>query len=324
MNGKMVANRVTLVADIGGTNARFALIEREGDRAAIIVKKATEADDYPSIADAVRAFLAGAKASAEKAIFAVAAPVTSDEIVFTNSPWRFSQRDLARQLGLKSLQVVNDFAAMARGAVASKATERSVIKEGKGTEGAPVAVLGPGTGLGLGIVFDANGRKVTIATQGGFAAFAPQNEREFAVWNFLRKELSYISFEHVLSGRGLVNLYRAVSSVSGSPAQLKQPEEVTAAALARHDAAAREAAELFCAIVGTFAGDASLIAGARGGVILAGGILPRIEPILRESEFVERFGKRDQMSDYMRDIPVSLLKSADAALIGASLLASGN
>lgn len=310
-----------LVADIGGTNARFALVEQGPAGVSLAVKKATEADDYANVADAALAFLGEAGAKPQRAVFAVAAPVTGDEIVFTNSPWRFSQRDLTARLALKSLLVVNDFAAMARGAVAAKAADLAVIKDGKSAPGAPVAVLGPGTGLGFGIVFESAGRKTTIATQGGFAAFAPQDAREIEVWKHLRREFAYVSFEHVLSGRGLIDLYRALAGIENRRASLRQPADVTAAALDGSDPIAREASELFCSILGTFAGDGCLMAGARGGCILAGGILPKIEPILRASSFAERFQSRDLMSDYMRAIPVSLLKTGDAALMGAALLA---
>lgn len=316
----MTAKDQVLVADVGGTNARFALVDQGRSGVAIAVKKATEADDYASIADAALAFLAEAGVSPSQAVFAVAAPVMGDEIEFTNSPWRFSQADLAKRLGLKSLLVVNDFAAMARGAVAGDAADLSVILPGKSAPGAPVAVLGPGTGLGAGIVFEAGGRKATVATQGGFAAFAPQDEREIRVWKFLSRELPYISFEHVLSGRGLTNLYRALAAASGKSASVV-PEAITAAALDRSDPLAMEATELFCAILGTFAGDACLMTGARGGCLLAGGILPKIEPVLRASRFAERFRSRDQMSGYVGEIPVSLVKTGDAALIGAALLA---
>jgi glucokinase len=313
----MADKTLTLAADIGGTNARFALVER----GAVLVKKETEANDYASISDAALAFLSETKRSIGSAIFAVAAPVTGDQIVFTNSPWRFSRKDLAAKLGVKSLHVVNDFVAMARGAVEASRADLFQVKHGAATQGAPVAVLGPGTGLGLGIVLTVGGRKIALATQGGFSAFAPQDAREFEVWRFLLRELSYVAFEHVLSGRGLLNVYRALASIEGAEATLKQPEDVTAAALNSADTVARSAAIVFCDILGTFAGDAALMTGARGGVILAGGILPKMQAILAESSFTHRFQSRDQMGDYMRDIPVSLLSKGDAALIGAALLA---
>jgi glucokinase len=248
----------------------------------------------------------------------VAAPVTADEIIFTNSPWRFSQRALASELGC-ALTVVNDFVAMARGAVAVQGADVVTIKEGARIASVPVAVLGPGTGLGLGIVVNVAGRISVIATQGGFTAFAPQDEREVKVLQHLQRSYGYVAFEHVLSGRGLMNLYGALANANSG--HMLSPEEITAAALNDASSLARTATELFCAILGTFAGDAALMAGARGGVILAGGILPKIEPILRSSRFVERFTARDMMNDYMKAIPVSLLLTSDAALVGAALLA---
>jgi glucokinase len=318
----MTASKRLLVADIGGTHARFAIAVRRGGAVSILCKQSFETRDYKNVDDAAETFLASAKPDpVDAAIFAVAAPVTSDEIIFTNSPWRFSRPKLAARLGCKSLEVVNDFAASARGAVEASGEGVVAIKRGDSADGAPIAVLGPGTGLGLGLVLRDEGRVQVLPTQGGHAAFAPANEVESEVLRYMRRDHSFVSFEEVLSGRGLANLHRAHCWLADTRHGALSPEEVTIAALNRKLATAQAATRMFCAILGTFAGDAALMTGARGGVILAGGILPRIEPILRKSEFVARFETRDSMSDYMRAIPVSLLKHEDAALIGAALLA---
>ena len=318
----MTAVRRLLVADIGGTHARFAIAERRGATVSILRKATFEAREFDAIDDAARAFLdAGGEEAIAGALFAVAAPMMGDEVVFTNSPWRFSREGLEARLGCGALAVVNDFAALARGAVEARGPDIAEIKGGKPVAGAPVAVLGPGTGLGLGLVF-AQERKVRVLpTQGGHAAFAPADAKEIEVMRLLHRDKSFLSFEEVLSGRGLVNLHRALCAIAGAPYEPLAPDRITEAALVGGAAQAREAAAMFCAILGTFAGDAALIAGARAGVILAGGILPRIEPLLRASAFIDRFVTRDTMSGYMEAIPVSLLKGGDAALIGAALLA---
>ncbi|MEX0644271.1 MAG: glucokinase [Parvularculaceae bacterium] len=318
----MNAARRLLVADIGGTHARFAIVERRGAAVAILRKASFESRRFDAIDAAARAFLdGGTKEALAGALFAVAAPILGDEIVFTNSPWRFSTAALAARLGVKKLAVVNDFAALARGAVEARGEDIVPIKSGEALPGAPVAVLGPGTGLGLGLVLRDKGEVRVLATQGGHAAFAPSDEREIAVLRVLRRDETYLSFEEGLSGRGLVNLHRALCSLAGVSYEALAPEQITEAALRGGAPLAREAVDMFCAILGTFAGDAALIAGARGGVILAGGILPRIEPLLRASKFTQRFVTRDSMTDYMKAIPVFLLTSPDAALVGAALLA---
>ncbi|HXI88219.1 MAG TPA: glucokinase [Parvularculaceae bacterium] len=318
----MSAARLLLVADIGGTNARFAIAERRGAGAAILAKHVAEAENYEGVADAALAFLSSWKgARPEASVFAVAAPVREDLVVFTNSPWRFSRRAVEARLASGPLRVVNDFEAMALGAVAVGPEESVVIKDGAPLEGAPIAVLGPGTGLGMGLVMTFAGEIHAIATQGGHAAFAPISDREIEVLRFLLREQEFVSNELLLSGRGLVNIHRALAAIDGAPLDALRPEEITEAALAGDNSRAREAAEMFCAILGTFAGDAALMAGARGGVILAGGILPKIEEILRGGPFAARFSERGPMADYMDAIPVRLLVTDEAPLIGAALLA---
>ena len=310
-----------VVADIGGTNARFAIAERSGASARIVHRETMRAEDFEHLADAAKAFLeswGGAKPT--RGVFAVAGPVDVDEVVFTNSPWRFRPAALAGQVGIGELRIINDFAAMSRGAVAVPREELIPIEAGTALEGAPVAVTGPGTGLGLGLVVKAGGKISVIATEGGHAAFAPQDETEIEVLRFIRREHPFVSYERVLSGRGLVNLHRALCALRGATRVTLRPDEITAAAIAGTLPIAREATEMFCAILGAYVGDVAVMIGARGGVILAGGILPKILPILKASRFNERFVARDPMRAYLEAIPVDLLVSETAALIGAALL----
>ncbi|MBI1365226.1 MAG: glucokinase [Alphaproteobacteria bacterium] len=314
--------RLLLVADIGGTNARFAMAERRGQGVRIVAKQAAEAEAYEGVADAALDFLrAWDGPRPEAAIFAVAAPVRGDLVVFTNSPWRFSQKEVSGRIGCGALRVVNDFEAMARGAVATGPEESVLIKEGAALEGAPIAVLGPGTGLGMGLVMFLGGAVHAIATQGGHAAFSPQSDLEIEILRFLLKEQDFVSFEHLLSGRGLVAIHRALSAIEGAPYEALRPEEISQAALGERCPRARRTAETFCAVLGAFAADAALMAGARGGVVLAGGILPKIEEVLRGGAFARRFCARGPMTDYMNAIPVRLLTTDEAPLIGAALLA---
>ncbi len=317
--GSRMSAAPLLVADIGGTNARFAVAEIEGGAVQLLHKETMQAEDFEHLHDAARAFLESwSGPRPERAVFAVAGPVNEAEIVFTNSTWRFVPAALQSQLRLSQLKVINDFEAMARGAVAAKAEDLDAIKTGAAREGAPVAVTGPGTGLGLAVVLrHADGDEV-IATEAGHAAFAPRTEKEIEVLKFVMREHDFVSYERLLSGRGLVTLHRALCAVNGVTRVTLRPEDITAAALARTLPVAAEATAMFCDILGTFAGDAALITGARGGVILAGGILPRIEPILRESAFIERFVEREPMRAYLEAIPVRLLTSGVAALEGAA------
>lgn len=311
-----------LVADIGGTNARFAIAERDGKGARLAHREVMRAEDFEHLADAAKAFLESWSGPAPaSAVFAVAGPVDVEEVVFTNSPWRFRPDALAAQIGVAGLKVINDFAAMSRGAVAVPEDELTLIEDGEGLPGAPIAVTGPGTGLGLGIVVESKGCISVIATEGGHVAFAPQDEKEIEVLRFIQREHAFVSYERVLSGRGLVNLHRALCAINGATRVSLRPDEITAAAMSRTLPVAREATEMFCAILGTYAGDVAVMTGARGGVILAGGILPKILPILKESPFNARFVSREPMRAYLEAIPVRLLSSDTAALVGAALMA---
>lgn len=317
----MTAPKTFLVADIGGTHARFAIAERRGGKVALANKEIMHAERHAGVGEAARAYLDAWKGQApEAASFAVAGPVRGDAVVFTNSPWRFSISDVAGRLGLK-LGVMNDFQAMARGAVAVPEDQTVLVKEGDALAGAPVAILGPGTGLGLGLVFTFDGVVRAIATEGGHAAFAPMNEREIEILRVLLGEFGVVSYERILSGQGLVNVRRAICAVDGVARDELSPAEITEAAMTDTDHCAREVAEIFCAVLGSFAGDAALMAGARGGVVLAGGILPKIQPLLMAGQFRERFVSRGPMSRYVEDIPVRLLVTDEAPLIGAALLA---
>lgn len=308
-----------LVADIGGTNARFAVVRRAGEVVEILHRETMQAEDFEHLEDAARAFLESwSGARPENAVFAVAGPVNKAEIVFTNSTWRFVPAALKAQLRLSALTVINDFEAMARGAVAARREDLAEIKPGAGLPGAPVIVTGPGTGLGLAIVIAREGRVEVIPTEGGHSAFAPRTDKEIEVLKFVMREHEFVSYERLLSGRGLVTLHRALCAVNGVTRVTLRPEDITAAALAKTLPVAADATAMFCDILGSFAGDAALIAGARGGVILAGGILPKIEPILRESAFIPRFLEREPMRAYLDAIPVRLLTGASASLEGAA------
>lgn len=312
-----------LVADIGGTNARFAIVRPDagGRSATILHREVMRAEDFEHLADAAQAFIESWSGPAPTVgVFAVAGPVNADEVVFTNSHWRFKPPVLAKQIGCASLKIINDFTAMSRGAVAAPPEDLTLIEEGEGMPGAPIAVTGPGTGLGLGLVIESRGHVSVIATEGGHVAFAPQDEKEIEVLRFIQREHAFVSYERVLSGRGLVNLHRALCAINGATRVTLRPDEITSAALAGSLPIAREATEMFCAILGTYAGDVVMMTGARGGVILAGGILPKIEPILRESRFNARFVEREPMRPYLDAIPVRLLNSETAALVGAALM----
>jgi glucokinase len=222
---------------------------------------------------------------------------------------------------LKSLITVNDFSAQARGALLTPANEKILIKEGQRDTRAPVAVLGPGTGLGLGLLIPDQGRYIVVPTQGGHSGFAPRSDLEIAVGKCIAQEYGYTSWERLLSGRGLVNIERALCQIDGVTWPGHRPEEITADAINDPQSLGRRVVDLFCAVLGAYAGDVAVMTGAVGGVFLGGGILPRITDILHASKFNRRFTQRGPMTQYAEAIPIELILSNDHALIGAAAIA---
>ena len=307
-----------LVADIGGTNARFALATLEGAAVKVGPMHVFRAEDYESIRNAVDAFLEAVQAKPEAACFAVAGPITDAIVEFTNSTWVLDIAKIRKQLALKRLEVINDFEALARGARHLHGGDFLSVRNGKGDPSAPVLVMGPGTGLGQALIVPAAASDRIIATEGGHVAFAPANEEEIEVLRFIQREHKRVSLERLLSGRGLVNIHRALCALAGTARITLQADEITRAAVANDFPIAVKAVDLFCAILGSAAGDAVLSTGARGGVILGGGILPRIKDIFLGGQFVERFLDKGRMRPYLEDVPVQLIVREGAALLGAA------
>ncbi len=306
-----------LVADIGGTNARFALATI-GGAVSVGDMHAFRAEDYESIRDAADAFLEAVQAKPRVACFAVAGPITDAVVEFTNSPWVLDIEKTQRQMKLERLLAINDFEALATGVRHLKAADFLEVKAGDSDKGAPVLVIGPGTGLGQALIVPAPGGDRVIPTEGGHVAFAPQTEEEIEVLRFIQREHKRVSIERLLSGRGLVNIHRALCAIAGTPRVSLQADEITRAAETKEFPVAVKAVEMFCAVLGSAAGDAVLAAGARGGVVLGGGIIPKIRDAFLRSAFVDRFLDKGRMRDYVGAVPIRLITRDGAALVGAA------
>ncbi len=320
--------RLRLLGDVGGTSARFAL--QAGD--APPRHSATLASaDYAELAAAVAAYLEAEapQASPDAAAFAVAAPVTGDQVQMTNSPWSFSIEGLRRRLELDRLTVINDFTAIALSVPRLGDEDLSRIGGGARTPGAPIAVLGPGTGLGVSGLIPVEpdrggGGWSPLATQGGHVTLAPANDREADALAVIRREFGHASAERVLSGQGLVTLCRALAEVTGGGEAPETPEEVTGQALAGGSALCAAALEMFCAMLGTVASNLALTLGARGGVFIAGGIVPKLGAAFAASPFRQRFEDKGRFSDYLAAIPTYVITREAPALLGLASLPDGN
>ena len=257
--------------------------------------------------------------AAIRAAFAVAAPIIGDVVQMTNIDWRFSQAELKSQLGLQRLTVCNDFAAIAWGLPHFPAAERTQIGGGTPTSRTTMAVLGPGSGLGAsGLVPTADGWTV-LSGEGGHVSIPAASDEEQDVVALLRKRFGHCSAERVLSGQGLVNLYGALAELAGRGQPTVTAEDVTRLASQR-EPLARKTLQMFFAILGTVAGDLALTTGARGGVFIAGGIVPRLLDTLVQSEFRARFEAKGRYRDYMAGIPTYVITAALPAFPGLRYL----
>ncbi len=304
-----------LIADIGGTNARFAMVDQGGS----IVGPGTFAcADFPGPAAAARAYIetTAAKASPLLGAFAVASPVTGDAIDMTNHPWTFSIDEVRRDLKLERLDVINDFAAIALSVPHLGAGGRRRIGGGEALPGAPIAVLGPGTGLGVSALVSCAEGWVALATEGGHVALAAMNAREEAVIGILRRDFGHASAERAVSGPGLVNLYNALAELEGVEAASLTPADVSERALAGDCPLSRAALALFTAFLGTVASNLTLSLGARGGVYMAGGILPKLAGAFDQKSFRARFEDKGRFSAYLAAIPTYLITHEHPAFLG--------
>jgi glucokinase len=307
-----------LVADIGGTNARFALLEPGGN---ILRPWRCLVDDYASLAQAIEAYLSHADLQRPRqAAIAVAAPVVGDEVSMTNHPWSFSIAALCRALGFERLRVVNDFAANALAIPYLSDASRVQIGSGAPVPASCIGVIGPGSGLGVSALVPTPAGPIPIEGEGGHATMAPANERESFVLDCLRKRYGHVSAERVLSGPGLVNLYQALCEASRLQPVDYLPEQITELGLREADSCAAKALAMFCAMLGTVAGNLALTLGARGGVYIAGGIVPKLGAYFTKSEFRERFESKGRFESYLTNIPTYIITHPTPALLGAGAL----
>ena len=313
-----------LVADIGGTNARVGLVTGEGNEIFGIEQFSNR--DFPSLHEVVANFLAKAQCAVlpKKACFAVASPVLSDEISFTNNSWSFSIEELKTQLGLDYLHVMNDFEAVARSLPFLGDAELRKVGPGAPRAGRAMAVLGPGTGLGMAALLPSFPSGIPLPSEGGHAAFAPFDEREAAIAQQLRAKTGFVSNEDMLSGTGLCNIHSALNVIKGRPFETIDAALISERALKGEDLVCVEALEIFCGILGGVAGDYALQLGAQGGVYIAGGIVPRFMDFLEKSSFRLRFESKGRMASYVAAIPTYVIMGTQPGLIGAASIFDGN
>jgi len=309
-----------LLGDIGGTNARFSILDDAAGEPQVfpIVRTA----DFATIDEAIaRAILDRAATQPRSAVLAVAGPVDGDAIELTNCPWVVRPRQMLATMGLKDIVVLNDFEAQALAVTALGREDLVAIGGGTAEAEAGRVVLGPGTGLGVAGLVRARGVWVPVPGEGGHVDLGPRSAREASIFAHVEPIDGRISGEQILCGRGIVNLYRAVAAASGRAAPLTEPASITAAGLAATDADAVETLALFVTLLGRLAGDMALVFMSRGGVFLTGGIPQKILPALSTGAFRAAFEDKAPHRALLAAMPVHVVTHPLAALVGLAAFA---
>jgi glucokinase len=310
-----------LLGDVGGTNARWAW--QAAPSGALGPVQVLPCSEYPTIEACLRAFLGAHRLPAPRAVaFGIATAVTGDAVQMTNHPWRFSIEALRASIGAERLVVLNDFEALAHAVPVLGATDLVPIGAGLAVPGANLAVIGPGTGLGVsGLVADGRGDWRVVVGEGGHVTLPAATPREASLLAVLRERFGHVSAERALSGPGLVNLYEAACILDGESAAALDPADVMARGLGDGmptDAQCVEAVTTFAALLGNVAGNLALTLGARGGVFIGGGIVPRLGARFASLPFRERFENKGRFRGYLETIPTWVITADAPALLGAA------
>jgi glucokinase len=309
-----------LLADIGGTNARFALGTASGQIEAISV---LPCKSYPTLVDAIRAYLSGPQTvgtSVRHAALAIANPVQGDQIRMTNHDWAFSVEAVRCALGFDTLLLVNDFKALAMALPYLAPHQKRQVGGGVARPDTAIGLIGAGTGLGVSGIIPSGDGWVALAGEGGHVTLAPSNEREIDILRFAWREYEHVSAERLLSGFGLELMYRALVERVGKPTEPLLAPEILRRALSGECAICDETIECFCAMLGTIASNVAVTLGSLGGLYIGGGIVPRLGERFLKSSFRQRFERKGRFSDYLAQIPTFVITAEYPAFLGVSAI----
>jgi glucokinase len=308
-----------LVGDIGGTNARFALVEFDGPDPRLIEPTAYKGEDYATAEDAIEHYLqkVGVR-HPDQAVVAVAGPIEHGSVHMTNLDWKISEDSLRRAGGFRSAKLINDFTAQALAAPRLSPKDLRQVGPLPTSGEGDLAILGPGTGFGVAGMARRHGVETPLTTEGGHIAFAPTDEIEIEILRSLVKQFGRVSVERILSGPGMEDLHLSLAEAEGRKVDPLPAKRITERAI-EGCVDSLATVDRFCAILGSTAGDIALALGARGGVFIAGGIAPRIIDLLEAGPFRARFEAKGRFVDYMQAIPTHVILHPHTALIGAAV-----
>ena len=309
-----------LVADIGGTNARFGWLT--GPQASLEKVRLLPCEEHSGLVEVVQAYLQqSGLPSPACAALGMANPVLGDKVQMTNLPWRFSIEEVRERLGLQTLLVLNDFTALMLAVPEVEPQYIEQIGPHVPARSGAIGLIGPGTGLGVSglLPVPGSGQGVPIMGEGGHITLAASNSYEYAVIEQLRNRYGHVSAERALSGTGLVDLYQTICVMQGDHvAEVTTPAQVLALGMDGSSAVARQALELFCGWLGSVAGDLALTLGAVGGVYVGGGIAPRMKSYLLQSDFRRRFEAKGRYQAYLQAIPTWLINAPVSPALGGA------
>ncbi|MGZ8971191.1 MAG: glucokinase [Telluria sp.] len=312
-----------LLADIGGTNARFALQTAPGRIELIDV---LPCKDYPTLAAALRAYLASPAVAAaglgkiRHAAVAIANPITGDLVRMTNHHWEFSIEAMRIECGFDTLLAVNDFTALARALPHLSGQQKRQVGGGVAREGSPIGLLGAGTGLGVSGLIPAGEGWTALLSEGGHVTFSPANETEVAILQFAWREYEHVSAERLLSGDGLELMYRALAHITGLAGEQLAAPEISRRALVGDCPLCEQVIDAFCGMLGTVAGNLAVTLGAQGGIYIGGGIVPKLGERFAQSPFRKRFEQKGRFVNYLAQVPTYVITAEYPAFLGVSAI----
>lgn len=309
---------INLVADIGGTNIRFGLVNDEG---IVIDIKTYRCGEYRSLADVIAVYLERHPCNGKSvnACLAIACPVETDQITMTNLPWTFSQSELKEQLNLNQLFLINDYTAIAHAVPLLTGEQKVQIGSGQAIAYKPISICGPGTGLGVANLVPTSEGWCCLGGEGGHVDFAPIDADEMKILTYLLESKQHrISYEQLLCGKGLEQIYQAFLSIENLPKNDLSAEQISTKAIDGSCVICEKSLHQFCNTLGSFAGNLALTLGCFGGVYIAGGIIPRFIDFIKLSDFRQRFEAKGRLSSFINNIPTYVITEAQPGLIGAS------
>ncbi len=305
-----------LIADIGGTNARFALVNERKEFYAV---RHYPCAHYKNFSDAIRVYLKEIGETVNRAVVAIAATLTGDFVEMTSLNWSFSIKELQKEMGWAQLDVINDFHAIALSIPHLQMKDVIQLGGEKPQSKRPICIIGPGTGLGAAWLAHDGKKYFPQATEGGHATLPIHTQRDFDVVQKileLNPHYSHVSGERAVCGKGLINIYKALGALDKKQTPFNDASEISKAAVEKTCPVSVEAVHLFCHFLGSMAGNQALMIGAQGGVYLAGGIIPKLGNAFFDSAFRESFEAKGRFKFYLEPIPVYVITNQNLAFLG--------